>query len=152
TRRPVSAPAPHEQFGTLDTQLHAGRLGMWTFLASESLIFGGLFALYSGYRAMYGADFTEAIAHNTRGFGTANTFLLITSSFTVALAVGAIREDKARRASWLCGLTALLGCGFLVIKTVEYLEHAREGLLPSALYRSTELPSAGARLFYTLYW
>ena len=53
-----------EQFADLDQQEHALRFGMWTFLASEVLLFAGLFALYTAYRVMYGADFTAAAAHN----------------------------------------------------------------------------------------
>ena len=86
----------HEQFEDLEKQTHAARLGMWAFLASEVLLFGGLFTLYAAYRTMYGSDFEEAIKHNTLIYGTVNTFILLTSSFTVALTVWAVRRGTSR--------------------------------------------------------
>ena len=65
-----------EHFDGLPRQEHAVRLGMWVFLASELVLFGGLFALYAGYRAMYPGEFAAAIAHNTIVHGTVNTYVL----------------------------------------------------------------------------
>ncbi len=152
-RRPMRAPHLYEQFEDLDKQAHAARLGMWAFLGSELLLFAGLFALYAGYRAMYPAEFAAAVGHDNIVIGTANTVVLITSSFTVAMSLHAVRSGHSRRAAGL--LSFSIGCGllFLVLKGLEYAQHFREGIAPGAMYRFAEfLPTSGARLFFTLYY
>jgi cytochrome c oxidase subunit III len=141
-----------EQFASVEGREHALRLGMWTFLATEILLFAGIFALYSAYRTMYPHDFSEAIAHNTVAYGTTNTYLLITSSFTVALTIWAARSDRLRWIARLLWVTAGFGVAFLVLKGFEYAEHIREGILPGIWYRSTEMPGYGAHMFWNLYW
>ena len=88
----------HEQFEDLEKQAHAARLGMWLFLASELLLFAGLFALYVGYRTLYRAEFLLAAHHNDVVIGTTNTVVLITSSFTVAWAIHLARTGQIGRA------------------------------------------------------
>lgn len=141
-----------EQFDDLAQREHALRLAMWVFLASELLLFAGLFALYSGYRVMYPAEFAESAARNAVYIGTANTLVLITSSLTVALTVHAARTSRFRLLSALLAVTIVLGLLFLVLKGVEYARHYREGLLPGVYYRASAQPSYGARRFWTLYW
>jgi cytochrome c oxidase subunit 3 len=146
------SPDHASHFESLAKQEHAARLGMWAFLGSETLLFAGLFALYAAYRAMAPAEFREALAHNTRAFGTINTMVLLTSSFTVAMAVGAVQGARVRSAvRWLLA-TIALGATFLVVKGIEYGIHIHEGSLPGAAYRFAEAPTYGGRLFYTLYW
>ena len=142
----------HEQFEDLEKQTHAARLGMWLFLASELLLFMGLFALYAGYRALYPRDFAAAIAHNSVAIGTAMTVILITSSFTVAAAVGAVRASRPRVAAWLLFLSVAMGLGFLVLKGVEYAQHFREGIFPAGAYHFAALPTFGAKMAFTLYF
>jgi cytochrome c oxidase subunit 3 len=144
--------SPAEQFSTLERQGATLRFGMWIFLTSELLLFSGFFALYAAYRAIYGADFEVALHHNTLVYGTVNTYVLLTSSLTVALSVAAIRRGKSGAASRLLALSALLGIAFLVIKLTEYGVHLREGALPGHWYRFVEAPTLGGARFYTLYW
>jgi cytochrome c oxidase subunit 3 len=141
-----------EQFEDLAKQDHAARLAMWVFLASELLLFAALFALYTSYRAMYPDDFARAAAHNNLAIGTINTFILITSSATVALALWAVRGGLQRLASGL--LIFSIGCGvlFLILKGVEYAQHFRAGIYPGVGFHSAELTGPGARLFFTLYY
>lgn len=141
-----------EHFEDVHKQAHAARLGMWVFLSSEVLLFAGLFALYAGYRAMYGADFVAAVGHTNLALGTVNTALIITSSFAVALSLRDVRLARARRATAF--LLFAIGCGvaFLVVKGDEYLEHFREGLYPGVAYCNTELSTYGAKMFFTLYY
>jgi len=148
----VTVPSLGEQYSGYARQEETLRFGMWIFLASESLLFGGLFALYAAYRGMYTADFDEAVRHNTLVYGTVNTYILLTSSLTVALSVWAIRRERARLAVGLLLATVALGCGFLVLKTLEYIEHWREGALPGPFYHWAEHPTFGANRFFTLYW
>jgi cytochrome c oxidase subunit 3 len=148
----MRAPRLYEQFEDLDKQAHAARLGMWGFLASELLLFAGLFALYAGYRSMYPDDFAAAIAHNDVVIGTANTAVLITSSFTVAMGLHAVRAGRLGRAAGLLLFSVACGLLFLVLKGTEYAHHFREGIYPGVAYHDAELPSFGARTFFTLYY
>jgi cytochrome c oxidase subunit 3 len=141
-----------EQFDTLERQAHAARLGMWAFLASEALLFAGLFTLYAAYRAMYGAEFVAAAAHDDLVLGTTNTVVLITSSFTVAASIQATRAGRPRAATRLLLGSIGLGVVFLVLKAIEYAEHVREGALPGPAYHLAALPTLGANVFFGLYW
>ena len=143
---------PDEQYSTLERQGATLRFGMWIFLGSELLLFSGFFALYAAYRAMYGVAFERALHHNTLAYGTVNTYVLLTSSFTVALAVGAVRRGSVRLATALLATSALLGVAFLVIKGAEYGVHIEERALPGRWYHFAEAPGAGGARFYTLYW
>jgi cytochrome c oxidase subunit III len=151
--------APHSaaggaaiQFENVTKQLHAGRFGMWVFLSSELLLFGGLFALYTAYRIEHGSDFVAAMAHNNLALGTTNTFILIISSFFVAWSIHAVRHDRRRTALWMLGLTLLIGALFLLFKGIEYGQHFEEGIYPGQHYRFAEMPQRGAQLFFTLYF
>jgi cytochrome c oxidase subunit 3 len=148
----MSEPILAEQFESFERQSDTLRFGLWLFLASELLLFSGLFVLYAAYRGEYGADFVRALHHNTLAYGTANTYVLLTSSFTVALAVRAVRSGSQRTAALLMGISALLGAVFLVIKGAEYLIHIREGALPGRYYHFAEAATLGGNRFYTLYW
>ena len=148
----MPAPRTADHFADLATQQTAARLGMWVFLASEILLFAGLFALYGAYRARYVAAFAEAVRHNTLWFGTTNTFILLTSSLTVALAVRAMRADRPRSAFVFVAVTIVLGLGFLGVKAAEYADHIEHGLLPARFFASDVLTGSGARVFYTIYW
>ena len=143
---------PEEQFEDLDKQGHAARLGIWIFLGSETLLFGALFALYVAYRTLYAEEFVAGVRHNDLAIGTINTFVLITSSFTVAMAVHAARNHRARRVLLWLGLTVALAAVFLVLKGVEYAHHFDEGIYPGSRYRFEELDTSGAKLFFTLYF
>jgi cytochrome c oxidase subunit 3 len=148
----VNEPVLGEQYADLPQQARALTAGMWAFLATEILLFGGLFAVYAGYRAMYRADFDAAIDRNTLAYGTVNMYVLLLSSFTVALSIWAVRRARLRVATLMLAATIVLGTGFLVIKGFEYAKHIHEGALPGADYRWHELPTYGANRFFTLYW
>lgn len=140
------------QFESREKQDHAVRLGMWLFLASELLLFAGLFALYAAYRAQFREEFIAAAKVNDRLLGTINTVVLITSSFTVAMAIHAVRTARNRLAVWLLGATLALGATFMVIKGLEYGHHMHQGIYPGSYYHFAEMPTAAGRLFFTLYY
>jgi cytochrome c oxidase subunit III len=146
--RAVLAP----QFSDLARQTEAARFGMWAFLGSEALLFTGIFALYASYRALYPAEFGLAVTHNDATIGTINTLVLLTSSFTVALAVHEVRVDRPRRAAMLLGLSIAMAFMFLVFKGLEYAEHFHAGIYPGTSYRFAELPGYGPQVFFTLYF
>ena len=117
-----------EQFDDLPQQKEASMLGMWTFLATEILFFGGMFLAYITYRHAYPQAFAAASRHAILLYGTLNTGLLLTSSLTMALAV---HESKANLRKRFLVFTALLGLAFLCIKAVEY---AAEWSEPASLF------------------
>src|SRR5207249_6241897 len=119
-----------EQFEDEAQQFEASNLGMWAFLATEVLFFGGLFAAYVVYRSAYPNDFAAASGHTKLLFGSVNTAILLTSSLFMALAVHAAQENKT---TWLVRhllITVLLGVGFLGVKGLEYRAEIVEHLLP----------------------
>jgi len=139
-------------FSSAARQNEAMRLGMWLFLATEVLLFAGLFCGYAVYRFQFPLAFEECSRHLNIPLGTLNTVVLITSSFTVALAIHFARTDR-RRASAIClAITLLFALAFLGIKSVEYLEHFKEHALPGKYYSSEEVKVPGAAMFYTLYF
>src|SRR5512137_722890 len=85
------------------------KLGMWLFLFTEILLFGGLFILYSAYRSRYPMEFHEGGQHLNVVIGVANTFILLTSSLTVALSISAMQKGNRRLSALCLGATILLG-------------------------------------------
>lgn len=142
-----------ERFEDADVQAHASRLGMWIFLISEALLFATLFALYAALRVEYPRGFAAAAHETDLLLGSVNTYLLLTASFLVALAVGAIRRDRRRLAAALLLVSAALGVVFLGLKGLEYAHHFRDGLYPGAYYRGHKLADvAAAREFFAMYY
>ena len=127
------------------------RIGMWLFLLSEILIFGGLFLLYAVYRAKHPADFHAASLELSRLDGTLNTAVLLTSSLTAVLAIFSLQElGKARRAAWFLAATISLGGVFLVVKGFEWAAKFEHGLYPRAAVLLKRPP--GEILYFGLYF
>lgn len=118
----------------------AAKLGIWTFLATEVLLFGGLFTAYVVFRLKFPEMFHKDYVHLNRIMGAANTVVLITSSLTVALAVAAIRKGKQGLLKLCLSLTILLAGVFLAIKYFEWTEKFAHGLFP------------GTSIFFSLYF
>ncbi len=96
------------------------KLGMWIFLASEVMLFAGFIGSFVNLRAANLVPMTEAAALLNRPMGALNTFLLITSSFTMAMAVGSMHKGDRGKVKAFLLVTILLGVAFLGVKTVEY--------------------------------
>jgi cytochrome c oxidase subunit III len=131
----------------------AAELGMWTFLASEALLFSGLFGLYASYCTAYGAAFYLGRSNTAHALGAANTFVLLTSSFSAASALASLRLGRRRASVLLLSLTVGFGIAFLVLKGVEYTDHFRNGMYPGAKHGFlVEHPLRGLPIFVTLYY
>lgn len=143
---------PAFQYVTLPQQHEAAQLGMWAFLATEVLFFGGLILAYSVYRYNFPADFAEAGRHTKIVIGTLNTAVLLTSSFLVAWAVAGARMGAGRLAALLLASAALLGIVFLGLKGFEYREEYRERLVPAVNFAFDDTHFRGAALFFTFYF
>jgi len=126
------------------------KLGMWLFLFTEILLFGGLFLLYSAYRAKYPLDFHIGGQHLNTFIGVANTVILLTSSLTVAMAISAMQKGNRKLTMVSLGITIACALLFLVNKYVEWMEEIRRGIYPDgpALLK---LPD-GEKIFYGLYY
>jgi cytochrome c oxidase subunit 3 len=107
------------------------RTGMWFFLFTELLFFGGLFLLYSIYRYKFAADFHRAAADENLVLGSINTAILLTSSLAMVLAVAALRRGFVGRSIRLQRTTAALGAVFLFIKGVEWGSKIARGIYPN---------------------
>lgn len=139
-------------FNDIETQNYAVRLGMWLFLGTEVLLFGGLFLGYTVYRWLYHPTFHAASRELNLLLGGVNTVVLITSSFTAAWAYHAVKHNNVKLGIRLLVLTILCACGFLIIKYFEYAHKFHEGQLPGQWYRFHELQLPGANLFFTIYF
>ncbi len=131
-RAPVEVlPDPHQHlahhFDTPKQQFDAAKVGMWIFLATEILMFGGLFVAYSVWRANHPEVFLYAHTKLFRYLGATNTVILICSSFTMACAVRAAQLNQRRLTVFLLALTLCGGVGFLCVKAVEYTREYRDG-------------------------
>ena len=118
----------------------AAKLGLWTFLGTEILLFGGLFTTFIVYRLKYPEMFRADFVHLNRVMGAVNTVVLICSSLTVALGIAAIRKGKQRLLKVFLSLTILLAAAFLVVKYFEWTEKFSHGLFP------------GTDVFFSLYF
>jgi cytochrome c oxidase subunit 3 len=126
------------------------KLGMWLFLFTEIILFGGLFLLYSAYRSRYPLEFHDGGQHLNVVIGVANTVILLTSSLTVALSIAALQRGN-RRMSILClAGTIILGAVFLIDKYIEWSNEIHHGLFPNSpvlLQRPL-----GDQIFFGLYY
>lgn len=141
--------AIHEPWAEPKRQHEAMLFGLWIFLATEALFFGGLFLLYAAGRWRDSAGFVAAARHSDVWFGTTNTVILLTSSFTIAVAERAVRENLMRLARAGLLATLALGLAFLVVKGFEYRKDLEENLLPG---HDFALQGAGAAQFWSFYW
>lgn len=134
-------------------QQHETRtLGMWVFLMTELMLFGGLFVAYTAYRYFYPEAFATGSSHLNATLGAINTGVLILSSLTMALAVHSAQVGR-RRALMLClGLTMLFGLVFMGIKGVEYYAHYTEQLAPGINFAFEGPQARGVQLFLFLYF
>jgi cytochrome c oxidase subunit III len=118
----------------MEQQREADSLGMWLFLITEIMFFGGMFTGYAVYRMKYYNAFVQGSNHLDVILGAVNTAVLICSSLTMAMAVHSAQTGKKKAIiAWLV-LTIILGGAFLGIKAVEYKDKYDHGLIPGVLY------------------
>jgi cytochrome c oxidase subunit 3 len=126
------------------------KIGMWFFLFTEFLFFGGMFLLYSVYRYKFPQDFHIAARDENLLIGSINTAVLLTSSLSIALSVSAIKKGNRNLSVLLQIITILFGIVFLVNKYIEWSEKISKGIYPNSPvilhYKDGEI------LFYSLYY
>ena len=126
-------PALQHHFENMEQQREAGTLGMWIFLVTEIMFFGGMFLAYALYRTLYPAAFASGSNHLDITLGALNTAVLILSSFTMAMAVYFTQVGKQRPQVVCLALTLVLGLTFLGVKAVEYHDKYEDRLIPGYL-------------------
>jgi len=124
-------------------------LGMWMFLASEILFFGSLLVSYAVYRSFNDEAFRIAGGHAQIVYGSINTVILLTSSFTMTVALRAATANVRRVTLIFLGITAALGIAFLVCKGLEYREDLKEHLFPGPQF---PLSPPATAMFWGFYW
>jgi cytochrome c oxidase subunit III len=140
------------QFDDAEQQREATTLGMWVFLATELIFFGGLFAVYLVYRQWYPTAFIAGSRELLVWAGTTNTAVLITSSLTMALAVHAAQTGQRRALLVLLFVTMCLGCVFLGIKAFEYYSEYLSHHVPGPGFQFEAGELRHAQLFFSLYF
>jgi cytochrome c oxidase subunit III len=151
----LAAGAPPElqhHFTDLEHQQEASTLGMWIFLVTEVLFFGGMFTAYVVYRSTYRAAFEGASNLLDIRLGTINTGVLLLSSLTMALAVRAAAQGRKKPIVFFLSSTILLGAVFLGIKVVEYSQKFAHHEVPGPHFVVPEGLPRQAEMFFSLYF
>ncbi len=143
-------------FQTMEQQKESATLGMWIFLATEILFFGGMFLTYTINRHTYPAIFAECSKSLDLKLGGFNTVVLIASSLTMAMSVWSAQVGKKKLVTLFLVLTLLLGSVFLGVKAIEYHAKYEEHHIPGASFNfepgSDVATNAHAQLFFSLYF
>jgi cytochrome c oxidase subunit 3 len=148
------ADAKHVEFQYADKahQTETALTGMWLFLATEALFFGGLFLLYAIYRARYPEAIADASRHSELAIGTINTAVLLSSSAIFVFGLGRIKLGQSRALFWACVVTACLGVVFLGLKLYEWKLDFDDHLFPNASFAIHGAHEGAAKLFWTFYF
>jgi cytochrome c oxidase subunit III len=140
-------------FVSSEQQFDAAKLGMWLFLVTEILLFGGMFVAYGIFRAMYPELFLEASTQLDPVMGALNTGVLLLSSLTVALAINGAQRDKPKMLFWNLIFTVLLAGVFMVVKYFEYTHKFEIGIFPGGGFAAEELVThIRAGIFFSIYY
>jgi cytochrome c oxidase subunit 3 len=147
-------PALAHHFESLEAQKEASMLGMWLFLVTEVLFFGGALTAYMVYRQWYPDAFAYASSEIAILPGAINTAVLILSSLTMALAVHAAQHGERGKIMFFIAVTMVLGAAFLGIKAYEYHEKYLEGHIPGfgLQFRFEEQYYLPAQIFFSIYF
>jgi cytochrome c oxidase subunit III len=142
----------YEQFADLGQQRETSIAGIWVFIASEIMFFGGLMLAFSVYRLSYAQAFDEASHHLNVVLASINTAVLFTSGLTMSLAEIANKMGQKRRTIVLLLATAVLGVLFLAIKAASYHEDWSKGLFPGSNFVWAGPDPGQVQLFFVLYF
>jgi cytochrome c oxidase subunit 3 len=145
-------PFLQHHFTTAEQQRDAAKIGMWLFLVTEILLFGGLFVGYGILWSRFPEAFASAHHHLDRTLGFVNTVVLLVSSFTMVMAVDSARQSKRERLILFLSLTIALAGVFLGIKFFEYSHKIHAGLLPGKLFHYQGAANPREFLFFSFYF
>lgn len=150
---PADEPILSHHFDDLGQQHVSSMLGMWAFLATEVMFFGGLIGAYAVYRGVYWEAFRQASHHLRVDLGGINTCVLLCSSLAMAMAVHSAQLGRRMPTVWFLLLTVALGTTFLCIKGYEYYIEYNEGFLPGPSFRTGPFVNPQkSEMFFVLYF
>ena len=135
----------------MDQQADTTKIGMWLFLATEVLLFGGLFVGFGLMQGRYPREFVEAHEHLQRSLGALNTVVLLFSSWTMVMGVQSAQKSDKKKLVFFLILTILCACIFLTVKYFEYSHKFEEGLLPGHWYSHKGDLIAGSHGYATFF-
>jgi cytochrome c oxidase subunit 3 len=145
-------PYLQHHFATAEQQFDASKLGMWLFLATEILLFGGLFVGYGLMQAAHPEAWLAAHHHLDKNLGFLNTVILLCSSYTMVMAVHSASQSRRKRLILHLILTLSFAAAFLVVKYFEYSHKIHEGLLPGRFYSHQGDTVPGQFMFFSFYF
>jgi cytochrome c oxidase subunit 3 len=153
----MSTPAKHSaylahHFSDGIQQSDSAKLGMWIFLLTEILLFGGLFVAYAIYRAWNPDMFYNAHKYLDVTLGALNTVVLITSSLTMALSIRSMQMGNRKRTMHFLLVTLILAGVFLIVKYFEYSHKFHIGQLPGKYYTFTGIEGSNPHIFFSIYF
>lgn len=148
----AATPRVAHHFDNAQQQFESSKFGLWIFLVTEIMLFGGLFVAYILFRALYPEMFAEAHHHLNKVMGTVNTVVLICSSLSMAMAVYFVQTGARKKAIRLMCLTVACGALFMVIKFFEYKAKFEHHLFPDASFDFAAFKAQNANLFFSLYF
>lgn len=139
-------------FKTLGQQFDAAKLGIWIFLCTEILMFGGLFVGYIIFHGLYPEMFAEGAKHLSWKLGATNTIVLLVSSYTMAVGIHYAQTNQRAKSLWALGITLLCGFIFMAIKYVEYTHKFELGLAPGKFFEFGAAESSNLALYFSFYF
>ena len=139
-------------FASAAEEFEAAKQGMWVFMVTEVLMFGGLFVAYAIFRGMYPEMYLAAHKELSVPMGALNTAILITSSVTMLFGVINAQRGKKDASFWCLFFTVVLAGCFLVVKYFEYSHKFHDGLLPGRNFTNHHLTHPKTPLFFSLYF
>jgi cytochrome c oxidase subunit 3 len=148
----AAEPFLQHHFGSYEQQSDAAKIGMWLFLVTEILLFGGLFVGFTLMQSLHREAFVAAHHHLDRTLGFINTVVLLTSSYTMVMGVDSARTGRRRALLTYLTLTLALAGVFLGIKYLEYSHKFHEGLLPGNFYWHHGDAVPGQFMFFSFYF
>ncbi len=142
----------YHHFVDAHQQFDASKMGMWIFLGTEILFFGGLFAAYIIFRSWYPQAFIDGSNALDKLVGGADTLDLILSSLTMALAIHSIQTNKQKLTIIYLGITFILGAVFIGSHIIEWLDNFSHGMYPGSAYAYKGITDSHAYVFFSLYY
>lgn len=139
-------------FRDAETQFDANRMGLWLFLVTEILLFGGFFCAFAIFRSWYFDSFVEAHHYLSKEMGSLNTVVLIFSSLTMALGVRAAQTNNKKMTVLFLVITLLCAATFMGVKYVEYSHKFHDGLLPGRYFSAEGFKTAHGGIFFGIYF
>ncbi|HXW53003.1 MAG TPA: cytochrome c oxidase subunit 3 family protein [Myxococcota bacterium] len=142
-----------DHYATPEQQVDSGKLGMWLFLTTEILLFGGLFVSYACFNYLHMDVFKEAHKYLDWRLGAVNTVVLLFSSLTVVLAIHAAQKQKKYLIVINIALTIACGIAFMAVKYVEYSHKFHAGLLPGSYFTNATIANPDqAHIYFGIYF